>query len=173
MSHPGRELTSLASAQPSPAGAGHQEVQYYIVVVVVVRSLGVLRGLTDITTMPHRVLVSTSWSIMLLSHWAHTLLINCLIIPHQSWSSKDIDKYLVDNSIPILCRAKPLLLIMINHDCLSAGRARCVNLKGGHPAFWDGTFQEFRSFRIQAAAVAAAYAARSQQVNASPTPRTS
>ena len=107
---------------------------------------------------------------MLLSHWAHTLLINCLIIPHQSWSSKDIDKYLVDNSIPILCRAKPLLLIMINHDCLSAGRARCVNLKGGHPAFWDGTFQEFRSFRIQAAAVAAASASRSQQGNASPTP---
>ena len=41
MSHPGRQLTSLASAQPEPAGAGHQEGQYYIVVVVVVRSLGV------------------------------------------------------------------------------------------------------------------------------------
>jgi len=78
---------------------------------------------------------------------AHTnLLINCLIIPHQGRSSKDIDKYLVDNPIPILCRAKPLLLIMINHDRLSAGRARCVNRKGQRDiAGWP--FQELRSFR--------------------------
>jgi len=29
MSHPGRELTLLASGSAEPAGAGQQEVQYY------------------------------------------------------------------------------------------------------------------------------------------------
>ena len=69
----------------------------------------------------------------------YTLLINCLIIPHQGRSSKDIDKYLVDNSIPILCSTKPLLLIMINHDSPSAKRARPVRKPGWSILlFWNG-----------------------------------
>ena len=63
-----------------------------------------------------------------------------LIIPHQEVLSKNVYKYLVDNSILILCSAKPCLSIIVNHlsSLRRSSPARPVYNHRGPPPFWVG-----------------------------------